>query len=213
MKTLLKSSAIFAVLTLNAWGATISVAPTTGSVNVGGNLSVNVNVAGLTTGTAPALGAFQLDFLFDNTLLTFSNVTFGSQLSLNGTPSLNGFFSGVGSAASVFESSFNTTSELETGQLDSFLLFTITFSGAASGVSPLSLTNLIMADANSTPNDITNTFSVSNSSVQVTDSTVSPEPGTIVLVASGIGLLLRTRLRNSSRTTLARDSWAHPDNT
>lgn len=184
---------------LTAFGATLTVTPSSLSIGVGQALSVDVVASGLTDNSPPALGAFQLDFAFDDTILSFGNVVFGSQLSLNGTASLQGFIPGVGSAVSIFESSFNTTAELDDGQLGTFLLFRINFVGLAPGASGLNLVNLILADSNIVPNDITSTFTVDPSSVMVTsESTVVPEPGTFALFFICGALLLNRGRKLSS---------------
>lgn len=177
-------------------GASLVVTPSVSSLNVGGAFTVDVSVTGLTTGAAPSLGAFQLDFVYDNALLSLDGLTFGSQLSLNGTNSLQGFIPGVGSAVAVFESSFNTSSELNDGQLGDFLLFQLALTAVAPGSSTLTLANLIMADAELVPNDISGSFTFTGSSVTIESDPAVPEPGALALVSLGTALiLLRQKLR------------------
>ena len=178
----------FCLAAVNASAASINVAPGSPTVNVGGSLAVDVHVTGLTTGFAPSLSAFQLDFTYDNTLLAFSSIIFGGQLSLNATPSLSGVIPGVGSAVTVFESSFNTATELNDLQSGDFLLFQITFTALSAGVSPLSIANFLAIDSANPPGDISPSFTVSGSSVEVISGV--PEPATFGLFGAGFAALL-----------------------
>jgi hypothetical protein len=201
MKHFLGVVAVFAASAVTGCAGTLTIQPSNGTVNQGSNISIDVMVSGLVTGAAPALGAFQLDFGYDSALLSLLGVTFGNQLSLNAVPSIQGYIPGVGSAVTVFESSFNTTDELEGGQSGSFLLFRINFLALAPGSSPLILSNLVLGDANTIPNDITSSFSVVNSSVAVVGNSGTgdiPEPTAVTLVALAGAVLLAARRRNGN---------------
>lgn len=179
---------------------TLTIVPAAPTVLVGSTVTINVLASGLPAGTAPSLAAFQMDFTYDTGLLSLISVSFGNQLSLFGVPSIQGFIPGVGSGVTVFESSFNSQAELESAQAASFTLFQLQFAGSAPGVSSLNLANVLMVDAASpAPNDITGSFVLSGSSVQVLAPSAIPEPGPSSLFAAGAALLFVLRQRGRHR--------------
>ncbi len=174
----------------------MSVNPGGPTVLLGDSVSVDVNVSGLGNGTAPSIGVFDLLLEYDPSKLTFNGLSHGTGLDVLSLGSFQSSSAGS-NAVSVFELSFDSAQDLNTLQPDSFLLFSVNFSGSGLGVSPLTLTINSVGDADGVDLPIT----VENSSVTVL-STGSPtddvpEPRTVMLVGS---VLIASVLRKRSLT-------------
>ncbi|MCB1701183.1 MAG: PEP-CTERM sorting domain-containing protein [Pseudomonadales bacterium] len=172
---------LFVSLSVNA--VMISVSPSTQTVNVGDSVFVDVIASGLGTGTAPSIGAFDLDVLFDSAILSASTVTFGSGLDVLGLGSLQGVFGA--NPVNVFEVSFDTVADLDALQPDTFLLFTIGFNAIAQGVSDIDLFINDVSDAEG------NTLAVDTVSgeINVERAQGVPTPATLMLLGLGLAAL------------------------
>src|SRR4051812_15102946 len=105
---------------------TLSIVPQASTVNVGGTVAVDVIASNLANGTAPSLSAYDLNFAFNSSVLSFDSIVFGTGLSVLGSPGFQDFTPGLG-AVNVAESSFDSDADLNTLQPGAFTLFTITF--------------------------------------------------------------------------------------
>ena len=122
----------------------LNVAPSARQVVAGERITVMITIAGLGEETAPSLGAFDLDFTFDPSLLscitaTFGDPVLGDQLDVRAAqdnPQLVTHDDGV---LHLFELSLDTPEDLQALQAGAFILATITCEALASGTSPFTL--------------------------------------------------------------------------
>ncbi len=170
-------------------GVVLSLSPTAQEIVLGNTTTVNLNISGL--GEFPiSLGAFLTEITFDNTILSFESVSYGTFL---GDPS-NSIETDIITTASlgsvsIDEFSFLSYSELDIIQPDNFTLATLSFTGDSTGLSALGFGSVDLSDTiGSSINPI-----LSSSNIEVIASTV-PEPSSWLLLASGITLILRRKL-------------------
>jgi len=164
---------------------TIGFEPTSQEVLVGSPVDVDLMIWGLGDYTEPSLSTFDLDILFDPTILAFNSAIFGDpilgdQLDIwsFGMNAMEAFVTSPG-VLYILEVSLDTVDDLHDFQADSFTLATLTFDALESGTSSLDISNMILGDAYGN---------------------VIPVPATFLLVASGlagIGVWRRKRLFRS----------------
>ena len=139
--------AVFAtIFSMNADAAIISTIPSSQNVSLGNLFSINLVISGLSSGTAPSVGTFDLDLFFDPLLLSFVSGTFGNQLDILGLGSLQTISPGFGTV-NFFELSLDTIDDLNNLQADSFILATLTFDTLVVGTSSLTLNVNALGDA------------------------------------------------------------------
>ncbi|MFN9744543.1 MAG: cohesin domain-containing protein [Betaproteobacteria bacterium] len=172
--------------------AVVSVFASQSSVQVGGNVSLQFEITGL---TASSLGAFDFDLVFDSTVLAFTafsfddNVTGRNQLDL-AEPGSFAFFgdaTAAGGVVDAFAASGNSRAKLDDEQTENFRFLTLTFTGlAASSGTTLAVNlldpNLVFSDA--AGGLLSYSFQNSAATIAVTagsGGTVS-EPGALLLV-------------------------------
>jgi hypothetical protein len=194
MKRLIWLSLLLACLTLlptaSVQAISIGFSPMNQTIGAGGMGSVDIVVSNR-GGTE--IGGFSFDVLFDPAVISPTGVTFGLNL---GDPSLFEALTSSGvvaGTASLAEVSLLSVADLQLLQLsDSFVLATLNFDALGVGVSALSFANTDFVDG------FANTLTVAT---QNGSATVTPEPGTMVLLGSGVaGVALR---RWKARRTLA----------
>jgi hypothetical protein len=159
----------------------LGFSPSTQNVNIGDSVDVDLVISGLGEGAAPSLSVFDLDVLYDSTILGLANVAFGDpvygdQLDVFGF-GLNP--TGVGAVAggtNLFELSLDFPFDLDLFQRGNFTLARLTFNALAEGTSALDLANVLLGDANGDPL----TADVTAGRVAV------PEPSTVVLMSFGL---------------------------
>jgi hypothetical protein len=147
MKRLLCALALSAAAA-SANAATISIDPSSQSSVVGSTVSATVRIADLTSGTAPALGGFDLNLSFNSSVLSFTGLAYGSGLDVLGLGSLQFSDTATAGLLNVGEISFDEVADLNSLQGDAFALFTVTFQAIAAGTSGLNLQINSLADAN-----------------------------------------------------------------
>ncbi|MBY0243117.1 MAG: cohesin domain-containing protein [Burkholderiaceae bacterium] len=177
IKTALSACLLAAgILSAPAMATTISFSPSAANVGIGGNVAVDVRVSGLGAGTD--LGAFDLNVLFDASLLNLTGYALGA--SLGDTSLFEALDISLGNtAAGKFNlSEISLLSDLS-AQQDAFTLATLYFSGAAVGSSALSLGDVLLGDAfgNALPADL-----------QGASVTSVPEPHNLALFLAGLAL-------------------------
>jgi hypothetical protein len=128
----------------SAYGVSLQLVSSSSNITVGQMVDIAVVVSDLGNQTAPSLSFYDLDINFDASLLGFQTVSFGdpllgNQLDLNGLGTGPGSILGVG-FVSISEGSGDSETDLDTQQLGSFTLATLSFQGIGVGNSPLSLT-------------------------------------------------------------------------
>ncbi len=182
------------VASLNAHGVAIFFDPAAQSVDLGDQVFVDVVIEDLGDFAPQSLSTFDLDVLFDDTLLNFAGVTYGNGLDQGIFGSITGDFSFPG-GHNVFEASLEDASDLIAGQPASFVLFTLTFDTLDVGTSPLSLTIQNLDDEQLPPVSIP--AETRTGSIQINGPVQVPEPTPLALLAFGLvvfGTARRTHL-------------------
>jgi hypothetical protein len=190
---------------LNAGSIVLSADPSSSSVNVGGTVSVQVEIQGLQADSpnGPSLGGY--DFLLGynpavlgDPVISFGDPILGDQLALE-VPSITCIGTACGASSNfpieIGEVSLDTVTELNSSQASAFTLATITFTALGTGTSPLDLGGVTLADENGRALTLGGT---DDSSVTVakaiTAATPEPRTGILLPFAAGLaGLLLRRR--------------------
>ena len=164
-------------------------------VYAGNTLNVGIVISGLGTGTAPSLGAYDLDLSFDNSHLNFTGVVFGdsvlgNQLDLSGQGSLSGSDSSSPGFLNLYEVSLDSINDLNDLQADNFTLATLTFSVLPNASSQLNFSNInALGDADGEPLGAT---------VTSTTITTVPLPSAAFMLLSGLLSLGALRLKRSA---------------
>ena len=192
MKVLLGILCVFGLFSGPVQAVTISLDPVSQTIDVGGTATVDLNISGLGDLAAPSLGAFFVEITFDDTILDFESEVYG--ILLGSTDPLDFETDivttvGVGSV-SLDEISFLFDFELDALQPDSFTLATLTFTGDSVGTSALAFGTVELVDA---PESGLLDHSLVTASITVQSPASAPEPGTILLLLSGFGVLVGWR--------------------
>lgn len=144
MRKLIHAIAATAILGAGAVPAAeafqLSITPQAPSVSLGDSFTVTVTASDLTAGGAPSLGAYDLDFQFDSSVLSFAGIAFGSGLDVSGFGSITDYSLTSAGVLDVFEVSLDETADLNALQGGAFTLFTLTFNTLQAGTSGLALT-------------------------------------------------------------------------
>lgn len=156
-----------------ASAGTISIQPSATTLTLGSLLSLDVNVAGISD-----LYAWQFDIAFNPAVLSANNVTEGGLFSSVGV-----FFSPgtIDNAAGTITFIGDSLSGLGPGISTNGTLAQIAFTSIGSGTSGIDLANVILLDSGL--NDVAAT--PSGAAVTVT---ATPEPGSMLLLVTGIGV-------------------------
>lgn len=189
MKKRISSSVAAACLMAGMLGAGsanavyISVVPVVSTVGTGDEVQVDFVVGDLTDNTAPSLGAYDLDVVFDGGLLQFTGISWGNQLDQSqlGSLALLDDSAAAGGQLNVFEVSYDDIAILDAQQSASFTLFSLMFTALASGESQIDVDVLSLGDAEG---NVLTADQVSGASV-----TVVPVPAALPLMISGLALL------------------------
>lgn len=183
------------LFTLDAEAIAIDLVPSKTTIAAGELVSVAVNISGLSDSAAPSLGAYDVDFHFDNTLFNVNNLVWGdsnngNQLDLNSFGSLQSS-SVNASSINIFELSFDDALSLNNLQAGEFTLFTLVFNSIAAGAGIFSLSTNMLADADANALLVD---SISSAQVAINSVTV-PEPSSLLLFTGLFAMvLLRKKL-------------------
>lgn len=171
--------------------STLQFTPTAQQVSPGSSVDVAITVSGLGNGGPPSLSVFDIDVLFDASILDFSTVAFGDpilgdQLDIYGLGSLTSVTDLGGSPVNLFELSLDLPWELDDTQSDSFTLATLTFEAMAIGTSSLDIAVNAFGDSWGDPLEVF---------VEEGLVSVIPAPGALFMASMGIVIVSRLRRR------------------
>lgn len=185
------SLSLFTLLYVNSVHAfTLKLTPATQDVLLSNQVDVELSISDLGNSSAPSLGAYDLDILFDDSLLSFDSASFGDPVKGNQLDLFGFGFNPAGASPmngkiNLFEISFDFPSVLDSFQSDNFTLATLRFNTLQTGSSSLSIAPIHFGD--SLGNSITHT-SLQNTTVNITSqSEPVPEPSQLLGAALAIG--------------------------
>lgn len=124
----------------------LSISPPNQGASVGSPVNAAVQVSGLGNGTAPSLGAYDINVNFDSNVLSYQSFNFGTQL---GGPanSVQSVSQPSGGTINLAEVSLLPAELLDQIQPGTFALGNLQFTTTAPGSSSLSFGNVSFADA------------------------------------------------------------------
>jgi len=174
----------------------VSISPASQTIGVGGFATIDINVSGLTDPT----GGFGLTLTFNNTILSGESYTNDPDVKMGASPlDLSGGFSG--NTLDLFFVADPTETEASLGLSEGagFRLATVTFKGLLDGLSPLTLSSVVLSNWNG-DSTLEGVESVNGSvcvGIPGVPCTNAPEPGTLLLVASALGVLVLRRRKQT----------------
>ena len=182
--------------TLNSQALTIDLSPSAQELQLGDNLTLDVKVSDLTDTTAPSLGVYDLNLMFDATRVSISNIIWGdavkgNQLDLNGFGSLQMSDASNFGILNLFELSFDDVWNLNNLQAGSFSLFSVIFSTIAADPAEFTLGVNALGDANG---DSLLADSIGTSKVMI-NAVAVPEPAASFLFLIGLIALGFARIK------------------
>jgi len=175
----------------------VSISPASQTIGVGGFATIDINVSGLTDPT----GGFGLTLTFNNTILSGESYTNDPDVKMGASPlDLSGGFSG--NTLDLFFVADPTETEASLGLSEGagFRLATVTFKGLLDGLSPLTLSSVVLSNWNG-DSTLEGVESVNGSvcvGIPGVPCTNAPEPGTLLLVASALGVLVLRRRKQAA---------------
>jgi hypothetical protein len=185
----------------------VSIVPSDTTIAIGELTDFDVIISGLGNRQAPSLSTFDLDVMFDPTILGFSSFRFGDavlgdQLDLldQGTISSSGI--SVAGQVNLFELTLDPAAILDAMQAQAFSLGTLTFIGLSVGTTPLTISINALGDAIGDP--LSAMFQ--NATVSVEDRLVIAEPGTAGLLSIALAILPFTYRRRLVSRRVQTDS-------
>jgi hypothetical protein len=179
-----------------AQAVTLSFEPAVQNVQPGDIFEVGIRISDLGIGAAPSLGAFDIEIMFDTTVIdvtglpsgvVFGDPVLGDQLDLPNDPNNVGTFPFAGfipGGVFVSDSSGNDTGVLNSDQASDFILATLEFEALALGTSALqfsfgSFGGLFDASGDPLSAQL-DTGSVTVAAIE------TPEPASLLLVLAGL---------------------------
>lgn len=195
-KILVSLALLFSV---DTYAISIDLVANKSVVNVGDSLEVAVRINGLNDTSAPSLGVYDVNFLFDSSLFSVNSISWGdaakgNQLDLAGFGSLQDATSGAG-WLNLLELSFDDAVDLDLLQAGEFTLFSVLLNTLAIGTGNFSLAANSLGDAygNNLIADQINGTTVKAGSVSV------PEPSSVLLLLAGIFAIAMLRAKSTQR--------------
>lgn len=176
----------------------LSVTPTTQSAGIGSSVGVEVTISGLGASSAPSLGAYDVNILFNPGILQFLDAVIGDpvlgdQLDLSGFGSISSVTPGAGTVE-LFELSLDSIDDLNNLQAPAFVLATLDFKAIGVGTSPVSISINALADAYGDAL----TAGIQNGTVVVSSVAAVPEPTSLLLLTTVLAWVVsRRRFRHS----------------
>jgi hypothetical protein len=173
---------------------TLALVPSATPVFPGDPVAVDVAISGLGSGAPPTLAGFDLDITFDPSVLAFASVDFGGNLGIVGLETLPPAVNVLAGPTRVdlALSSLLPDPVLDASQPDAFVLATLHFTALGAGLSPLAITQAVLANTPGGSIAVT----LAGTSVEV----LVPEPGPLALLALlALGLASLARRRRGGR--------------
>ncbi len=178
------------------WAITISIAPNSQTVNPGDSVTTELVISDLAPGGSPSLAEFDLNLTFNSGVLSIDTTDSDGDFVIDsvvldptGQLDIFGLNSNIVSAdlissntLNLYDLSFDLPADLDTNQLGSFVLASITFQADTIGTSPLDISINSLGDALGDPL----IASIQNGSVTVTAVPVVPA---LWLFLSGLGVI------------------------
>ncbi len=179
-----------------AWAITISIAPNSQTVNQGDTVTTELVISDLAPGGSPSLAEFDLNLTFNPGVLSIDTTDSDGDSVIDSVildPTgqldifdLNSNFVSAelisSNTLNLYDLSFDLPDDLDTNQLGSFVLASITFQADAIGTSPLNIFINSLGDALGDPL----AANILNGSVTVTAVPVVPA---LWLFLSGLGVI------------------------
>ena len=190
-------------LGMQAHATVISFVPSDQNTSVGNTVSVDLVISDL---GADFVSTFDLSIFFDDTIISFESFVFGSDCGGFSCLDVMGFDANIedvidwgGGEVEVAEVSFDFDEDLDLLQPDEFVLGTFVFSGLNIGVSALDI--FVWEVGGAFVFDETLGFFVASSlDVDVVGGSIEvPEPGTLLLLMSGLLGLRMARPKKAIR--------------
>jgi len=162
----------------------VSIVPDSSTINQGDTFFLDVNITGVTD-----LYGFQFDLSYDPSILLANDISEGAFLASSGNPTL--FLPGDMSTPGNIAFNIGLILGGVPGATGDGTLARVSFTAASGGSSSISLSNLLFQDS---IGDFIEPDTL-NASVDVNASSTAPvpEPGTLMLVGSGIAMAWRNR--------------------
>lgn len=162
----------------------LSIEPSTSTVNQGDTFFLDINITGVTD-----LYGFQFDLSYDPSILLANDISEGAFLASSGNQTL--FLPGDMSTPGNIAFNIGLILGGVPGATGDGTLARVSFTAASGGSSSLSLSNLLLQDS---IGDFIEADALS-ASVDVNASSTAPvpEPGTLMLVGSGVAMAWRNR--------------------
>lgn len=168
------------VMAQSANAALITMAPSSQTIELGETASIDVSISEFATDQY--LGAFDLGVAFNSSILSVTNVVFGTEL---GFSFQDEFVDGSGLHA-VLESSLEDPQFLVDNQVSEFLLFTIEFTAAGFGTSSVAFDSVLLGDQDG--NEITD-VDFNSARITVNNPNAVPEPGALSILLAGFAFV------------------------
>lgn len=189
MKNLISKSLAGVCLAAAVLGATsanalyVQAVPVDSTVGVGGSVQVDIVIGDLTDNAAPSLGAYDLDVVFDASILQYTDIVWGNELDQDQLGSLKLLDDGAvqNGLLNVFEVSYDDIATLDSQQSGDFVLFSLLFTALGVGESQVAAGVASLSDAEG--NEIL------ADEVSGTIITAVPVPAALPLLMSGLALV------------------------
>jgi hypothetical protein len=190
-------AALAAASLLSQAAPVVSVSPAAQTINIGDTTSVDIIVSGLTEPT----GGFSLTLGFNSSFLTDVSFFNDPGTTMGAEPlDLSGGFSGGSLDLFFVADATETEASLAAAQGASFTLATVSFQGAANGLSPLKLSDVVLSNWNG--DETLAEVGTRNGEICVGGNCNNvPEPASMVLVGAALGAMALLRRRRSGSQT------------
>lgn len=178
----------------SANAALITMTPSSQTIELGDTASIDVSISDFATDQY--LGAFDFELAFNDSILSVSNIIFGTELGF----SFQDEFSSGANLHAVLESSLEEAQYLIDNQASEFLLFTIEFTGTNYGSSSVAFDSVLLGDQDG--NEITD-VDFNSARITVNNPNAVPEPSALGILFAGLAVMaFRTRKARSKLNRL-----------